>query len=55
MEKNKIKKERLEVMMDMETTDLAETSAILELAIVPFRLDGIKIPECFVWELQAQQ
>ena len=40
-----IKKERLEVMMDMETTDLAETSAILELAIIPFRLDGMSPKE----------
>lgn len=45
MENNKIKKERLEVMMDMETTDLAETSAILELAIIPFRLDGMSPKE----------
>ena len=33
-------KQRIEVMLDLETTDLAETAAILEIAMVPFHLDG---------------
>ena len=40
METKDIKKERLDVMMDMETADLAETAAILEIALVPFCMDG---------------
>lgn len=40
MKEKDIRKERLDVMMDLETADLAETSAILEMALVPFHLDG---------------
>ena len=50
MEKSNIKKERIEVMMDMETTDLAETSAILEIAIVPFHLEGLPTGEAYFHE-----
>ena len=38
-------KERLDVMMDMETADLAETSAILEIALIPFHMDGSEAKE----------
>ena len=39
------KKQRIEVMLDLETTDLAETAAILEIAMVPFHLNGEECTE----------
>lgn len=38
--KNKIQKQRIDVMLDMETCDTAVTAAIMEIALVPFHLDG---------------
>lgn len=35
----KEQKPRIEVMLDMETFDIAETAAIIEVALIPFFLD----------------
>lgn len=41
-------KDRLEVMLDMETCDTAETAAILEIALIPFMLDGSSVNESII-------
>lgn len=38
--KEEYKKTRLEVMLDLETTGIEETSGILEISLMPFFLDG---------------
>lgn len=37
------KKNRLEVMLDLETMGIGEKAAILEISLVPFRLDGTPV------------
>lgn len=44
MEK-KEQKPRIEVMLDMETFDIAETAAIIEVALIPFFLDDTEEPD----------
>lgn len=41
--KEEYKKNRLEVMLDLETTGLEENSGILEISLVPFFLDGKEV------------
>ena len=64
--KNKIQKQRIDVMLDMETCDTAETAAILEIALVPFHLDGtatgereenihINLTSCFMEGMTTDQ
>lgn len=48
MTEKKEQKPRIEVMLDMETCGIAETSAIMEVALVPFMLDGSKVDEGMV-------
>ena len=40
MANNKEKKPRLDIMLDMETCGIVDTSAILEIALIPFCLEG---------------
>lgn len=41
--KEEYKKNRLEVMLDLETTGIEETSGILEMSLMPFHLDGKEV------------
>lgn len=41
--KEEYKKNRLEVMLDLETTGLEENSGILEISLMPFFLDGKEV------------
>lgn len=41
----KVKKERLDLMIDLETTSCKPNAGILSISVVPFRLDGGKVGE----------
>lgn len=53
MEK-KEQKPRIEVMLDMETFDIAETAAIIGVALVPFSLDGSEVDEGYICHIINQ-